>query len=547
MTEDVDHMGSPVSSTEAPIPSASLLYGGRRIPLRPEGLSIGRAEDNDVVLSTERASRNHARIYRNAKGEFMLADLGSRHGTKLNEATLREQERVLRSGDRISIAGELLRFLAGPETQITAGDLPVLRPQVVQLEGERLTIGRDPANDVVLPDPNVSRFHAEVVARDGRLRLVDLDSRNGTRFDGELVEETPLEPGSEVGIGPYRLTFDGTAVATRDEHGAMRLDARGLVVEVRDKRILDQVSITVEPGEFVAVIGESGSGKSTLIKALAGVSSPTDGEVRVNDDAITTRLTDLGYVPQDDIVHHGLSVREALEYAARLRLPADTNDAEIAQTVERVLEEVALAEHADTRIGSLSGGQRKRTGVASELLGRPSLLFLDEPTTGLDPGLESKMMELLRELANQSRAVVVVTHATKNLGLCDKVAVMGKGGNLTYYGSPAGAVEFFGVDNYDGVYEALERRPAPEWRELSNCSARRRPARPLEEQRAEASRGIASPVDRPDAHAHRPLPEAAPARPAKPGPAPRPGPDPRRRQRRSVQIGPLRPARRPAR
>ena len=118
------------------------------------------------------------------------------------------------------------------------------------------------------------------------------------------------------------------------------------------------------------------------------------------------------------------------------------------------------------RSGSLSGGQRKRTGVASELLGRPSLLFLDEPTTGLDPGLEGKMMLLLRELADQSRAVVVVTHATKNLGLCDKVAVMGRGGNLTYYGTPAGAVEFFEVDDYDGIYGALEERGAEEWRAL---------------------------------------------------------------------------------
>ena len=163
---------------------------------------------------------------------------------------------------------------------------------------------------------------------------------------------------------------------------------------------------------------------------------------------------------------------------------------------------MALEEHAETRIGSLSGGQRKRTGVATELLGRPSLLFLDEPTTGLDPGLETKMMALLRELANQSRAVVVVTHATKNLGLCDKVAVMGRGGNLTYYGSPGGSVEFFGVEDYDGVYDALERRPAPEWRELFEAQRRGRKGRgcaPGSERPATCD--IAAAVDRPDTHA----------------------------------------------
>jgi ABC transport system ATP-binding/permease protein len=461
VTDQLDRSGS-----EAPPSSASLLYGVRRFPVPSGGVSIGRAEDNDVVLPSTRASRNHARVYRNQKGEFVLADLGSRHGTELNDATLRDEQHVLRSGDSIVIDGEILRFLAGPETRVETEDRPMLGPRVVRLEGDRLTIGRDPSNDVVLPDPNVSRFHAEVVTRDGQLELVDLDSRNGTRLDGQAVVERALERGSEVRIGPYRLTFDGTAIVTDDESGAMRLDARGLVIEVHEKRILDDVSITIEPGEFVAVIGESGSGKSTLIKALAGVSLPTNGDVTVNDEPVTMRLTDVGYVPQDEIVHAELSVREALEYAARLRLPADTSAAEITKTVERVLGEVALEEHAETRIGSLSGGQRKRTGVASELLGRPSLLFLDEPTTGLDPGLESKMMALLRELANQSRAVVVVTHATKNLGLCDKVAVMGRGGYLTYYGSPAGACDFFEVTDYDGVYEALERRPAQEWRAL---------------------------------------------------------------------------------
>jgi hypothetical protein len=128
-----------------------------------------------------------------------------------------------------------------------------------------------------------------------------------------------------------------------------------------------------------------------------------------------------------------------------------------------VLGELSLEEQADTRIGSLSGGQRKRTGVATELLNRPSVLFLDEPTTGLDPGLETQMMQLLRELSRGGRAVAVVTHATKNLALCDRVVVMGRGGVLTFDGPPAEVSEFFGVDDYDGIYTALPEKPVEEW------------------------------------------------------------------------------------
>jgi ABC-type multidrug transport system ATPase subunit/ABC-type multidrug transport system permease subunit len=215
----------------------------------------------------------------------------------------------------------------------------------------------------------------------------------------------------------------------------------------------------------VAFIGESGSGKTTLLKALAGVTDPTSGQVRINGEPVVARLTDIGYLPQDEIVHPALTVRESLTYSSRLRLPADSKDEEIAATVARALEELGLEAHADTRIGSLSGGQRKRVGLATEILSRPSLLFLDEPTTGLDPGLETRMMALLRELSGSSRAVIVVTHATKSLGLCDRLVVMGRGGILCFLGSPAEALEFFGVESYDDIYPALEDREPAEWQQ----------------------------------------------------------------------------------
>jgi ABC-type lipoprotein export system ATPase subunit len=198
---------------------------------------------------------------------------------------------------------------------------------------------------------------------------------------------------------------------------------------------------------------------------MAGVTVPTEGMVTLNEEPVTARLTDIGYVPQQEIVHPRLTVDEALGYAARLRLPHDTKSGDRKATIQRVLSELSLEGSVDTRIGDLSGGERKRVGVASELLNRPSMLFLDEPTTGLDPALESQMMELFRNLARPgSRAVVVVTHATKNLALCDKLAVIGRGGELCFFGRPDEGLAFFGVDAYDDVYTALARRPRGEWR-----------------------------------------------------------------------------------
>jgi ABC-type multidrug transport system ATPase subunit/ABC-type multidrug transport system permease subunit len=442
-----------------------VLHAGERFVLLNLAWTIGRLPDNDLTIAKDAVSRYHARIEA-VQGGYRIADLGSQNGTQLNGERFRDASRWLANGDTIVIGGEVLRFLTGEETRFGGPSQTASATEVVQLTTGHLTLGRDRSNDVVLQDPNVSRFHAEVARLQGdRVAIRDLGSRNGTRVNGELIRTALLEPGSEVGIGPYRLVFDGAAFVARSEQGALRLDAEGVAMRVGDKQILAETTLSVEPGQLVAFIGESGSGKTTLLKALAGVTIPSSGSVTVNGEPVAARLTDIGYLPQDEIVHPDLCVAESLQYSARLRLPSDSGDDEIAVTVTRALDELGLVAQADTRIGSLSGGQRKRVGLATEILSRPSLLFLDEPTTGLDPGLESRMMALLRELSDNSRAVIVVTHATKSLGLCDRLVVMGRGGVLCFQGSPEEAVGFFGVQSYDDIYPSLEDRDAREWQQ----------------------------------------------------------------------------------
>ena len=490
----VEQVGSPSSISPVPQffgapPLATVLHAGRRVPVGPEGVAIGRLEDNHIVIESDRASRHHARIVPR-EGRYYLADLNSMNGTYLHGERLVGESRWLNPGDAIAVGGELIRFLTGQETRAGDREFAPAGVQTIRFAGGRLTIGRDSANDLQLDAPNISRFQAEIVAVDGTVELRDLGSRNGTRLNGEPIERVPLAAGSEIGIGPFRLVFDGANFVQRDDRGSLRLDAYDVSVTVRQKVILNQVSLSIQPGEFVAVIGESGAGKTTLIRALAGVNHPTSGVVFVNGEPVGWRLTDIGYLPQDEIVHPRLTVLESLRYAARLRLPPDSSPEDVEAAVEDVLSEVSLKEHGKTRIDSLSGGERKRVGLATELLNRPSLIFLDEPTTGLDPGLETRMMELFRRLAAVgSHAVLATTHATRNLDAVDKLCVMGRGGELCFIGSPARAKDFFRVPSYDEIYTALENRPAVEWRrdfEAQDADARR-PADPP----------IAQPVARP--------------------------------------------------
>jgi len=145
-----------------------------------------------------------------------------------------------------------------------------------------------------------------------------------------------------------------------------------------------------------------------------------------------------------------------------LRLPPDTTKAEREERVEEVIAKLKLSERRDLPIVRLSGGQRKRVSIGAELLMQPGLFFLDEATSGLDPGTEGQMMRLLRSLADQGHTVVLVTHATKNVMLCDQVVFLAKGGYLAWFGPPEAALEHFEVDDFDGIYERLDGESSPE-------------------------------------------------------------------------------------
>jgi ABC-type multidrug transport system ATPase subunit/pSer/pThr/pTyr-binding forkhead associated (FHA) protein len=440
----------------------AVLWNGNRIPVPSTGLTIGRDRDCDLTLLSGLVSRHHARIAPADDG-YRITDLGSRTGIYLNGEHFLGGSRLLNSGDSFAIADEILYFVTRSDAALPAIEVAHAH-SALRMDRPRLTIGSAGDSDIVLDHPTVSPHHAEILIGPSGARIKDLSQGGaGVRINGQLVARAFLKTGDEIAIGPYRFVFDGALLQQRATGTGMRLDAEAVCFSVGDKMILQSTSLTVLPGELIAIIGESGAGKSTLMKVLSGVHQATSGRVTLDGEPVHTRLDDLGYVPQDEIVHRLLTVREALSYAARLRLPLDSRAADRAAVVDRVLAEVGLSHRADTRIDHLSGGQRKRVGVASELISQPGMLFLDEPTTGLDPGLERRLMTLFRSLADGGRATVLVTHATRSLRLCDKVVVMGAGGVLCFEGSPDDALGFFGAEDFDDLYEILETDGVAHW------------------------------------------------------------------------------------
>ncbi|WP_308283947.1 ABC transporter ATP-binding protein/permease [Streptomyces buecherae] len=335
--------------------------------------------------------------------------------------------------------------------------------------GRVMRIGRALENELVVSDLQVSRHHAEFRAMaDGRFEIVDLGSHNGTYVNGQPVRRQIIGPSDIVGVGHSAFRLVGDRLEEFVDTGEVSFSARHLTVTVDGgKQILKDVTFGVPEKSLVAVIGPSGSGKSTLLRALTGYRPADQGDVLYDNRNLYKQFAELrqriGLVPQDDILHKELTVKKALRYAAKLRFPGDTAEAEREARIGEVLRELKLDIHADKRVTSLSGGQRKRVSVALELLTKPSLIFLDEPTSGLDPGMDRDVMQLLRGLADDGRTVLVVTHSVAELALCDKLLVMAPGGSVAYFGPPEEALNFFGYETWADVFSAFENYRDYDW------------------------------------------------------------------------------------
>ena len=271
-------------------------------------------------------------------------------------------------------------------------------------------------------------------------------------------------------LKPHAIaTFDESTLATATPTVSVpprgvRIDVNGLSRRIRvgkrdELTLLDAVSFTLAAGQLVAIVGPSGAGKTTLLEVIAGIVPATSGSVRYDGIDVHANLgtfrSRLGYVPQDDIIHADLPLVRTLRYAARLRLPSSAGAAEVGDAVDDALAAVGLTDHADVRVGSLSGGQRKRASIAVELLTDPHVFFLDEPTSGLDPVTSAELIARLRQLADRSATVVFTTHSIDDLALCDRIVFMTRGGRVGFVGTIDEALARFGVSSVAELYRRL--------------------------------------------------------------------------------------------
>ncbi|QTJ69841.1 FHA domain-containing protein [Rhodococcus sp. ZPP] len=444
---------------------------------------IGRDPQMEVTVIDPAVSREHARL--SWDDGWQLVDAGSKNGFFVDG---KRRDR-LRVSDPVTVRlgnasdGPVVRiFVEDPEaTQQAVGprwnestvevgakrdDAVPTRPQDQLVPAGSVTVGRSPDSDLVVRDVLASRRHAVLHARKSGLEIEDLGSVNGTFVGGARVTRARLNDGDVVTIGNTDFSVEGDRLVPRRTTApavsGLHVQGVGLTIE-GGRRLLEEVDLIAGRGTLTAVIGPSGAGKTTMATILSGSLTPTEGvvdfegrSVHANYQVLRSRI---GLVPQDDVVHRQLTIRQALGYAAELRLPPDTTRADREDVIASVLAELQLTEHADTRVDHLSGGQRKRASVALELLTGPSLLILDEPTSGLDPALDRQIMGTLRRLADSGRVVVIVTHSLSYLEMCDQVLLLAPGGKTAYVGPPDEVGSMLGSSDWADVFARVAAEP----------------------------------------------------------------------------------------
>lgn len=425
---------------------------------------VGSDATSGICLRQAGVAPQHA--YVQPRGEVLSVEaIGE---AELWQGSQRVRSLALREGEQVGL-GPNVRLTARRCGVVRAGARAVQPLNLGLVKKSEILIGRAPECDVRLEHPLVSRHHARLRQRHAGWVVEDLGSVHGTFIDGQrLSSPAVIHEGQTLEVAGYRFTIASFGLRPSSAAGVRRIDAQHVTQRVRGgKPILRDVSLHIEAGELVALVGGSGAGKSTLLNALSGFAPAAEGAVLFNGrdlyDHYDLFRSQIGYVPQQDILHEALPLERALLYSSRLRLSERGRTEAHLKGVDLVLAQLGLARQRRRLISTLSGGERKRANLAAELITAPSVLFLDEPTSGLDPLAEEDLMGQLRELADSGKTVVVVTHVAQNLTLCDKVAFIGTGGYLVYFGTPEDALEYFEVKTFLQIYRRLTREQPPAW------------------------------------------------------------------------------------
>lgn len=315
-------------------------------------------------------------------------------------------------------------------------DQKVLRN--IRLYKADLRIGRTSECGIQLLDPGVSRKHARIYMEGGLHFIEDLGSRRGVLLNGKKIERAPLHDGDQLTIHGFQLEYianDGVDAETAAAIVEVKAVRKEYLLGKQTVTALNNVSLTIHKGEFMALAGPSGSGKSTLLNLIGCIDTPTSGNILINgqdisgktpDDLADLRLNTLGFIFQTFNLLPVLSAWENVEYPLLQKREVDKKTRQ--KRVQHYLKVVGLERYAHHRPNELSGGQRQRVAIARALATRPNIVLADEPTANLDHKTGEGILRLMKDLnLEEGTTFIFSTHDARVMEMADRVIELADG------------------------------------------------------------------------------------------------------------------------
>lgn len=468
--------------------SELLIFTGNKelmsIPLKQD-LMIGKGNGEEVYhIDSEYLGDLHGKFIKTLKG-YKYIDLGTKYGTYLNK-----QETKMKPADPVKLAdGDALRISGDDENSQEERVMLIFHKRYIPgqkwksltLDGSnRIYISRYEeresedeafvAGDVI---PELPRHHAVLEYEEKQWTVSDKSTMYGVYLNNQKIQQkSAIQEDDVIRIGDTLFIFRAGKLwyshrEISENKLVVHIEERNVWNFFRKKILLRNVNLSVHPGEMVLVLGGSGAGKTTFMNAVMGYEK-AKGSIRHGKQDIYEDFNQMkyriGFVPQADLLRGDDTVYATLENAARLKLPVNLDRKIREECVQKTLVTFGLEQEKKNLVRKLSGGQRKRLSVAVEFIASPNLFFLDEPDSGLDGIMARELMQNLRQIADEQKIVMVISHAPdRSSQLFDKVIVLAKSekdksGHLAFYGLIDEALEFFGTQKLEEIVKKINRK-----------------------------------------------------------------------------------------
>lgn len=456
-------------------------------------MTIGRqypGSDRDIKVESTIVGRKHGEfIYDDSDSSYYYIDNNSLNGTFINgEKLARYNERGskaygLSDGDILRIDHENLDE-PHPEAVLIVFSTAFKENEnwkyFMLTQPVKITIGRGQECELRLNDLMASRSHAILQFQKNGWYIKDNSSTNGISLNGHEIKKTSLLHQNDViRLANTMLIYNGHGLlynSTNENKATLKVDIKEKSVS-GNKLLLKDINIQFGNGDFVLILGSSGAGKTTLIKAILG-ESRANGKILLNGQDLYKNFKSMkfqiGMVPQFLTLRTNDTVRNTLMDTASIKLGRKYTKREQLERVDQVIKNIGIREHADKYIGQLSGGQQKKVSVANQLIGFQKVFICDEPDSGLDAASRMQQMEILKEISQEGKIVIVISHEPDDAAefingvrrsLFTKVVVLAKSskdkaGHLAFFGRTDDALSFFNVHRLQDIM--LEINPKTE-------------------------------------------------------------------------------------